>query len=197
MPLGSPDHKYRWLRAAAEIVASITLHERDLVRRTNELHTVFAPLRVGRERVSIGFAKDSPGGTIVLVVRDKTLGRSGYRQESFRTSVDALRCQYFELWRASTGGKRVLNRAYFTLLEVVVDSHEFRELLCIHTDPTDEDELKQGPHLHVKRASEPIPHCHFPLEFGFLAQVLKNCDSLTKAMGRAISVIGRDVLPRY
>lgn len=72
-----PHHKYRWLPAAADIVAWITLHERDLVQRSNELHRIFGPLRVGRERVSIGFAKDSPGGAIVLVAHDMTFGRSG------------------------------------------------------------------------------------------------------------------------
>jgi hypothetical protein len=91
----------------------------------------------------------------------------------------------------------VLDRAYFTLLEIAPKTREFRELLCIHTDPGDSDELKQGPHLHVSCALDPIAHCHFPLDLGFLQEVLKDCDSLTAAMRRAIAVVGRDVLPRF
>jgi len=90
-----------------------------------------------------------------------------------------------------------LDRAYFTLLEVVPGAHEFRDLLCIHTDPADALDLKQGPHLHISCAPDPMSHCHFPLEFGFLNTVLEDCNSLTAAMQRAIHIVAIDVLPAF
>ena len=143
------------------------------------------------------FAKGSPGGTTALVATDGGIDKGPYSEESFRTSSEVLRCRYYEVWRGSARGTFALERAYFTLLEVVLATHEYRDLLCIHTDPNDDNDLKQGPHLHVSCAPHPIRHCHFPLEFGFLDTVLTDCDSLSSAMQRAIEVVARDVLPRF
>jgi len=178
-------------------MASITLSEQDLSDRRNSLHSMFAPLRGEKPRVALGFATDSPRGTRALVVTDEKTAGLRYREESFRTSVAALRCRYYELWRTRPGGNLALYRAYFTVVEVVPTTTEFPQLLGVHTDPTDNDDLKQGPHLHVFRAPQPIPHCHFPLDYGFLQTVLEDCDSLTAAMRRAIAVVARDVLPRF
>lgn len=178
-------------------MAAIVLSERDLMARTNSLHSVFAPLREGRARVALGRASDSPGGATAIVAADESASNLRYRGESFRTSVPALRCRYFELWRSASNGKLVLDRAYFTLLKVVPASSAFSELLALHADPGDEVDLKQGPHLHLSCAPEPFPHCHFPMEFGFLKMVLRDADSLTSAIERSIGVIARDVLPRF
>jgi len=178
-------------------MASITLPTANLYKRSNMLHKLFTPLREGKPRVAVGLAKDSPRGTSALVATDEQTGTLRYRDESFRTSTQVLRCSYFELWRGSAGDDLMLEQAYFTLIEVVPATRTFRELLCIHADPADNNDLKQGPHLHVSCAPDPMGHCHFPLEFGFLEAVLKDCDSLTTAMRRAISVVARDVLPRF
>ena len=178
-------------------MASITLPERSLHTRANTLHELFAPLRAGKSRVAIGPAKDSPGGTIALVATDARTSGLRYREGSFSTSAQVLRCRYFELWRGSSGRELALDRAYFTLLKILPATHDFQELLCIHTDPADKNNLKRGPHLHVSCAPDPLPHCHFPLEFGFLEAVLRDCGSLTSAMQRAIGLVARDVLPKF
>jgi len=181
----------------AESMGLITLPEAALHTRSNMLHALFTPLREGKPRVAIGFAYDNPGNTMALVATDEKAGALHYRDESFRTSMDVLRCRYYELWQIAARGDLALDRAYFTLLEVVRATHDFRDLLCIHTDPDDSNDLKQGPHLHLSCAPDPMGRCHFPLEFGCLKAVLKDCDSLTKAMQRAISVVAREVLPRF
>ena len=178
-------------------MAAIKLAERELQARSNTLHVLFAALRDGKPRVAVGFGKGAPGGATVLVAKDGQQSAKPYRDESFRTSVETIRCRYFELWRSSGDNFVILDRAYFTLLEVVPEDREFRDVLCIHTDPADVNDLKQGPHLHMTCAPGPVSHCHFPLEFGFLNAVLKDCDSLTAAMQRAISVVAIDVLPAY
>ena len=185
-----------WVRVG-EAMGTMTLRERELVARQNSLHAIFAPLRVGRTRVALGFASDSPGGTKAIVAADQMLGRLRYREESFRTSVNSLRGRYFELWKVAKGETLELDRAYFTLLRVKNGLSDFKEVLCLHSDPGDEEELKKGPHLHVSCAEDPIPHCHFPLDLGSLQSVLKDCESLTTAMERAIGVVARDVLPRF
>ncbi len=175
----------------------ITLSEQDLHARPNQLHAVFSPLRGQRERVALRFANDGPGGAKALVATDQKTGRLRYREEMFRTSVNTLRCKYFELWTVANGRELCLERAYFTLLRVAQSTRTFDEVLCLHTDPTDADEFKQGPHLHVKCAEDPISHCHFPLDLGWLEMVLTDCSTLTQAMERAIGVVAKDVLPRF
>ncbi len=175
----------------------ITLPERDLKRRVNDLHQLFTPLRGRGPRVACKFTSSGVGGLLKIIATDDRTGAGPYSEESFRTSADVLRCNYYELWRGSAHGVYLLERAYFSLLEVVRQTHAYRSLLCIHTDPNDENDLKQGPHLHVSCAPDPIHHCHFPLEFGFLDAVLSDCDSLSLAMQRAIQVVSRDVLPRF
>jgi hypothetical protein len=70
-------------------------------------------------------------------------------------------------------------------------------VLCLHTDPGDAEVFKQGPHLHVSCAEDPIPHCHFPLDLGSLNMVLKDCDSLTLALQRAIGAIAKEVIREF
>ena len=175
----------------------IMLSEQELCKRCNSLHSMFAPLRIGKPRVALGFAKDAPGGFTALVVTDAKTRGLQYRAESFRTSVKVLRCRYFELWRGAGRNMLSLNRAYFTLVKVLPTESVFPPLLCIHTDPADNNDLKRGPHLHVSCAPQPIRHCHFPFDLGFLPTVLQDCDSLTAAMQRAINVVVTDVLPRF
>jgi len=178
-------------------MALITVPERNLRQRSNTLHEMFIPLREGDSRVAVRYARSGPGGAIRLVATDEKTGGSIRTEESFRTSIQGLRCRYYESWRASAGDTFTLERAYFTLLAILPAAHKYDELLCIHTDPADTDDLKQGPHLHISCAPDPMRHCHFPLAFGFLEVVLRDCDTLTRAMQRAIRVVARDVLPRY
>lgn len=179
------------------VMPSITLSTKSLCERSDELHELFIPLRGPKSRLAIRSATDSPRGTTALVAMDETTDAVHYLSESFRSSVPGLRCSYYELWQGTASDNWVLNRAYFALLRVVPATRDYRDLLCIHADPAEDNDLKRGPHLHVSCAPDPLHRCHFPLEFGFLKMVLKDCNSLTHAMKRAIDIVARDVLPRF
>jgi hypothetical protein len=134
---------------------------------------------------------------IALVATDEETDVVHYLDASFRTSAVALRCNYHELWQGPARDYWSLNRAYFTLLEVVPALPNYQPLLCIHADPVEDSDFKQGPHLHMSCAPDPMHRCHFPLEFGFLKTVLRDCESLTDAIKRAIEIVAGDVLPRF
>jgi hypothetical protein len=176
---------------------SLTLSTKSLRERSDKLHELFIPLRGSKPRVAIRSATDSPRGMTALVAMDEKAGAVRYLSESFRSSAPALRCSYYELWRGPAGDDWALNRAYFTLLGVAPPARHYDALLCIHADPADDNDLKRGPHLHVSCAPDPLHRCHFPLEFGFLDKILRDCGSLTDAMKRAIDIVARDVLPRF
>ena len=114
-----------------------------------------------------------------------------------------MRAGYFELYSPlKSGPEFVLVQAYLTLFLIDSENHTYTEILCIHSDPatvaSDKNAtFKQGPHLHVTCAQSPIPRCHFPLELANLSDSLRSIDSLTIAMGRAVQILSKEVLPLY
>ncbi len=120
----------------------------------------------------------------------------------FRTGARGVWAQYFEVWSPEDVRQKswTLNAAYLTILEL--DRNNNTEILGIHCDPTDRSNepissFKRGPHLHVKCAREPLPKSHFPLNYGHLSDVLRDCNALTKALEDAIFIIRTEVLERF
>ena len=99
-------------------MASITLLERDLITRQNELHAIFTPLRERGRRVAFRFANDSPGRAKALVATDQRAGILRYRDAMFQTSVKILRSSTLNCGGKRRPEKLILDRAYFTLLRV-------------------------------------------------------------------------------
>lgn len=178
-------------------MARLVLPEHEIASRMNSLHVVFAPLRDGRRRLAFGRATGTPGGTVGIVAHEQKGSRLSYRSERFGTKVKALTSSYFELWRGHQAGTLYLDRAYFALYTTTPGTHRATELICLHTDPDDGDEFKRLPHLHFKCATEPIPHCHFPLELGFHDVVVKDVGELTSAMARAVGILAKEVVSRF
>jgi len=176
----------------------IAMTEAELVGRLGQMWSMFTPLRDGLPRVACDFAQQTSAKGKVWGAHDGTELRTPYRSWSFRTHVPDLRAGYFEVWRPADLGRIVgLNRAYLTLLRVKRGQAGFDEVLCVHCDPDEESRMKCGPHLHVKRAEEPLPHCHFPLNLGHLDGVLAGPNELTLAMRSAIEILAEEVLPRF
>ncbi|HEY0556722.1 MAG TPA: hypothetical protein VGG20_20870 [Thermoanaerobaculia bacterium] len=107
---------------------------------------------------------------------------------------------YFEAWKSvEDSGLWTLFQAYFSLYQTVRSAHSEREILAIHCDPLEEARAphalyKQGPHLHVKLAEDPIPHAHFALNRGHLPDVLSSVGSISSAMEMALIMVREQVL---
>ena len=141
---------------------------------------------------------DKTGNGIVLGAHDG-LGRSrDYLEWRFRSEAKGVSCQYFEVW--NDAGPQSLLRlgcAYFTVLVLDNASRQYEELLCIHCDPDDDSDVKRGTHLHVTKCYDPIPKCHFPLNYGHLEDVLSSIHKLDEAMGNVIACVAAEVIPRF
>jgi hypothetical protein len=61
----------------------------------------------------------------------------------------------------------------------------------------DKGRYKKGPHLHIKAATDPLPHAHFALNLGHLDAVLESIESLSEALRCGILMIKEEVLDRY
>jgi hypothetical protein len=104
---------------------------------------------------------------------------------------------YHERWSRKDKNVWQLERAYLNLYKRSgVDEVEF---LCLHCDPLEPDSApharyKQGPHLHVSIADDPIKHAHLALNGGLLNLVLKSVMTLGTTMEWAVQMIRDEVL---
>jgi len=180
----------------------LTLSADDLFRRRGRsVASLLKPL-ASNNRVNVDLADGAWHGGKALGAFDASKPRSDPREWLFRTFVSDIRCNYFELWKPTTAADSfTIDRAYLSVFRVVAPAGK-DYLLCLHCDPHDPSpnplgRWKRGPHLHVEKAEDPLPKCHIPLNYGHLDQVLASMEALMTALGDAINLIARDVLPRY
>lgn len=138
----------------------------------------------------------------IIGTHDGSPTRSHYRDWRFATVLPNYRGMYFELWRPS-GAKGeefwYLYQAYLSIYQIERSMQTETELLCLHCDPNEPDNAphaiyKQGPHLHINVAANPIPHAHIALNRGHLKDVLSSVNDLTKALGLAVQMLREEIL---
>jgi hypothetical protein len=188
-------------------MATVELIEEDLfAHRPRDIGGMLAELQ-GRQvacQASVGLVS---GGRIFAAHSGRTNPKSHYSQWRFRTVSRDIECQYYELWKPS-GQSRVmfLDRAYLHVYRIDRAERRARQLVCIHTDPyaissTVTSPYKQGLHLHVTEASDPIPKCHFPIILSHsdhhLDELLSSSQNLTTAFGRAATMIRYELVERF
>ncbi|MFA4974268.1 MAG: hypothetical protein WC683_16800 [bacterium] len=184
----------------------VVLAAEKLTHRPNLLQKLLGRLRsAGKQPVlAVQFVKQKADGGRAIAAHEGNASTTDYRDWRFRTAARDVWGQYFEIWKplGSRQDEWYLHQAYLHLFRTEMPSHSLIEFLALHSDPNDETDepvgsYKRGPHLHVTQSSEPLPHCHFPLNLGQLDQVLSSVDDLTLALESAIGVIAHDVLGRF
>jgi hypothetical protein len=155
----------------------------------------------GKVIVAHGTQKSARRGLVAAHVRS-TEGVE-YDNVMFPSRARTIRCRYFEFWKPEGGGQLLrLDKSYLTLMKKNETAHRYDEILAIHCDPNNScpgllRDFKRGPHLHLSMLEDPLPKCHFPLNFGELDHVLGSLDALTRALGDAVRIISQEVLVRY
>ena len=178
-------------------MGAIRLKTEDLDHRRSAIRRMLKPLRA-YQPVACGLTHDKAGNGMVLGAHDGHVRDKDYREWYFRSSAKNVWCQYFEVWNDTEPQNRLsLVRAYFTVFIADRATGQFEELLCIHCDPNDESDMKRGPHLHVTKAIDPLPKCHFPLNYSHLDHVLTSIQTLHDAMYKAIVIVAKEVIPRF
>ena len=177
---------------------TVSLDEPGLVGRRAAVLRLLKPLR-GQQIVACDFDPSALGGGRVLGAHDGPSSRGGnHRSWYFQTSVKIIRAQYFEVWREVGAGPRFeLSQAYLHLFRFESASEKPYEVLALHADPSDDHRYRKGPHIHVMRAEQPLPHCHIPLNLERLDEVTSSMTSLHKALKTAITLVADEVLGAY
>ena len=172
--------------------------------RPEDVRRILKPLR-GGEEVACEFCPGSYAGGRALAAHDG-VDREHLRNPrdvQFATLAVDIFGQYFELWTAVDNGRSMaLSQASFALYVVDRTTRSNRELISVHCEPRDNSVVplctyKRGPHLHVVQAEQPLPHCHWPLNFGHLDDVCSSVEKLTQALSQTMNIICHEVLRRY
>jgi hypothetical protein len=173
----------------------------DLVGRGDEICTLVRPL-IGKGRVA--FHRIASRQAVLFGIFSGPRLDSPIDEWRFTTFVPLIRAAYRERWiPADEKAKRYyLEQAYLHLYQQSPYGESERQFLALHCDPNEPDDkphamYKQGPHVHVVSAPQPIPHSHFALNLGNLPAVLASVQNLHSALATAVTMLQQQVLEVY
>lgn len=169
----------------------------ELNSRGNQIRHLLEPLSRLKEGPACQLI--STQGVYIIGAHDGSPSKSHYRDWRFPTFVPYFRGMYFECWKKYNDEFGYLDRAYLTIFRINPSTREEVEFLCLHCDPNEPDNAdhalyKQGPHLHIQAADDPIPHAHIALNRGHLEEVLNSVDSLSEAISWAVLMLKQEIL---
>jgi len=168
--------------------------------RRKTVHNLLVPLRHKNMKLFCVFVPTfGRDRSLVIAARGSSYYGESFRDWTFRTFAENLRCQYFEQWKPITADQQKwsLERAYLNLFIIKGPANHREEFVCVHCDPNCDDEgYRRGIHLHIKKADSPLPKCHFPLNLSFVDKTLSSVGSITECINDAIQMIRAEVITR-
>lgn len=177
---------------------TILLGIEDISRRGNEISKILRPLC----RIPYGPAyelRQGKAGRKIIATHEGAPLRSDYTDWRFATQSPGYWASYYEMWTSidEQYDEFCLDRAYLTIYR------NQEEFICLHCDPNEDDnddqkmvEYKRCPHLHIKRAEEPIPKAHIAISIGNIEEVLANADNITDILKCGIQMIKIEIMDR-
>ena len=179
----------------------LTEREQNLRRRVGTIQRILGSMRAKELPVAV---RDVPtaGMQRIFAAFDKNYVNGSYDEWIFRTNIRRIYASYYERWQPDDAPHRwVLERAYLSVRLAGHPGEDPMSLVCIHCDPLDRTyaypRVKQGPHLHVDCAEDPLPHCHFALNYCHLTDTLKSVDSLGQALMSLVDMLANELRHHY
>jgi hypothetical protein len=176
-------------------------------KRVLKISQLLIPLIKKAHRLN---CKKVPGGNqqIIGVYDGATPSDISYRDWRFKTKHDDLRGNYYEIWKPNDvkQDEWYLFRAYLTIYKIerisITEIME-RNIIALHCDP-DEGErephakYKQGPHLHILAADDPLPHAHISLNNPkYLGPAFTSFDSFCHYLDDALEFVESQIIALY
>lgn len=135
-----------------------------------------------------------------FAVRNSVASADDPRDWRFSSPKETFVFRYTESWIRSEADTYDLY--HFSLgLHRTPRPQEDEEWLSLDCEPTwspaaDHGIYKQGPHMHIKRAGEPLSHIHFPLiTASLLPRAFESSDDLFIAVSDIVTMLKKQVLP--
>jgi hypothetical protein len=176
----------------------------NLRTRGPQISEMLQPLAGSRR---IAFSTTPQRNHFMIAVHSGTRPDTLPRDWRFTTPIRKIRGSYWERC-VPTNEKRInyyLQQAYLHLYwrpNINDDEYELLALPCHPNEPNDSGPMtqavyKRGPHIHVMTATQPLPHSHFALNMGHLADVLSSIENLSAAVSFAVVMIRDQVLDLF
>lgn len=171
--------------------------------RCSQVQSLLRPLRPRRNPVPCTFLISGSPTVKVIAAATPNQRHVAVGDLWFPSYVRKIHFRYHEAWRPLyTKEQWELTHVHLHLAYQEVGADLFVPILGLHCHPKSQEReplnsYRVGPHLHIEKAEQPLPNCHFPLNLGHLGQVLESVDSLTDALKTAIGVICEEVVRRY
>jgi hypothetical protein len=190
----------------------ILISPKDLRSRNQIVKQFLKPLALNYKTLVVAPSGGSSTEYITAARDNSSRTNVRYDEMRFRTVINNLRAMYYERWNKTFQGKNeffYLDRAYLHFYLIDPSSVEEKEFVLLHCDPNEPDnaahaKYKQSLHLHIECSdSSCYPHCyiwphaHIALNTGYLGHVLKDVDSLTKALEEAVCMLKDEVLEQF
>ena len=184
----------------------ILINERDLSKRAAAIRSLLQVLLSASEvqlknRSTVGSNTVKTAQNYIIGAFDGSKPSNEYRNWRFRSNRADFKCMYFEEWRPEDATRKqwFLQQICFSLFRIVNHTKLPQEILAIHCEPMEPNDrkhllYKRGLHLHVTLATQPIPHAHFALNNGYLAQVMTSIETLSEALKVALIMVSDQVI---
>jgi len=183
----------------------------ELKKRQDKLKKFLSPLTTKNKVLFV--IPVSKSTEYIASVRDSyQASTNDHTRIRFKTFVPGLLATYYERWYKTYQGKNelyYLERAYLHFYLIDQYSKDEKEFCLLHCDPNEADDArhakyKQSLHLHIECSDSSCwphcdiwPHAHIALNTGYLDYVLKDINSLTKAMEEAVLMLKEEVLDAF
>lgn len=126
----------------------------DLGSRGEEVRKMLRPI----SKIEGGPAWSRKGNPreFIIAIHDGAQPTSEYRDWRFSTIVPNFNAMYFELWKRTEEdeGNWYLDRAYFSLYQLISREEREKEFLCLHCDPNISSELEEFETEHEKTSNK-------------------------------------------
>lgn len=141
----------------------------------------------------------------IISVSDSFSADTSPSDRLFKTTVDRLYAQYYEIWKPGERERTYyLYQNYFHLYSLPSKS-ERDQLFCLHAEPEEPfvpmiHRVKSTPHIHVKVKEDrlaPVASAHLPVCYSTTEDVLKSLQTFDKTFTEALAVIRHEVINRF
>jgi hypothetical protein len=181
----------------------IKLRTSALAKRVNLLRKVLEPLTNIKGGPACRQSKGSNRREFIIGAYDGSQPAGGYTSWRFGTVAAKYQAMYYEIWLQDRTQIDLwsLERAYLHIYRIDPMKREDpeTEYVLLHCDPNEPSSAahgiyKQGPHLHVQAAPDPLRHAHVALNLGHLRDILTDAQSFTKAFKLSVTMLREEVL---
>jgi hypothetical protein len=168
---------------------AISIDESKLPKRQNKLREILSSINP-----KIAVAKEIQQDSVVLYAKGSSPAN---RTTLFKTNKEAVKANYFEIWKLNSNKTWVLQKLYFKI-EMKKGFNEYSEILSFHIDlDIVDDSYKKYPHIHVIHPLRCISDAHIPLNLNDLCDITNSIEKFDDNLSKILLAINEEFIMKF